>query len=63
MAHHHSKLLNSKQYRMTFFLRRLLGMHRQLQQEGAGEAQCLAEIILTREMITFKNVSYEMESR
>lgn len=31
--------------------------------EGAGEAQSLAEMSLTRAMITFKNVSYEVEIR
>lgn len=31
--------------------------------EGAGEAQSLAEMSLTRAMINFKNVSYEVEIR
>lgn len=46
MACCHSKLLNSKDYRMTFFSYRLLGMPQQ-QQKGAGEPQCLGEIQLT----------------
>lgn len=31
--------------------------------EGAGVAQSLTEMSLTRAMITFKNVSYEVEIR